>query len=54
MLRYELNEVDVGDIKFGVSPLCEMGLSLRALKDPGRYPLQAPWLARTADRKSVV
>lgn len=47
MLRYELNEVDVGDIKFGVSPLCEMGLSLRALKEPGRYPLQAPWLVRT-------
>lgn len=47
MLRYELNEADVGDIKFGVSPLCEMGLSLRALKEPGRYPLQAPWLART-------
>jgi len=47
MLRYELTEADVGDIKFGVSPLCEMGLSLRALKEPERYPLQAPWLART-------
>jgi DNA-binding transcriptional ArsR family regulator len=52
MLRYELNEADVGDIKFGVSPLCEMGLSLRALKEPDRFPLQAPWLARTAPARA--
>ena len=52
MLRYELSEADVGDIKFGVSPLCEMGLSLRALTEPGRYPLQSAWLARTASARA--
>ena len=47
MLRYELGDADLGGIRFGISPLCELGLSLRAIKDPGRYPLQLPWLSRT-------
>lgn len=47
MLRYELGETDVGDIRFGISPLTELGLSLRAVRDPSAYPLQLPWLVRT-------
>ncbi|GAA1635526.1 ArsR/SmtB family transcription factor [Georgenia ruanii] len=47
MLRYELTEADLAGIRFGLSPLGETGLSLRAMRDPSRYPLQLPWLART-------
>ncbi|MFE5672829.1 DUF5937 family protein [Agromyces sp. NPDC056523] len=47
MLRYVLEEQDVAAVRFGISPLCELGLSLRAIREPSRYPLQLPWLART-------
>ncbi|MFF2493702.1 DUF5937 family protein [Agromyces sp. NPDC058064] len=47
MLRYVLNESDVASVRFGISPLCELGLSLRAIRDPSRFPLQLPWLRRT-------
>ena len=47
MLRYVLNESDVATVRFGISPLCELGLSLRAIRDPSRFPLQLPWLRRT-------
>ncbi|HEY5935973.1 MAG TPA: DUF5937 family protein, partial [Kofleriaceae bacterium] len=42
-----LNEADVASVRFGISPLCELGLSLRAIRDPSRFPLQLPWLRRT-------
>lgn len=47
MLRYVLHDADLGDVRFGISPLCELGLSLRTLREPSRYPLQLPWLRRT-------
>jgi len=47
MLHYELGDDGLSGIRFGISPLCEMGLSLRAVKEPSRYPLQLPWLSRT-------
>ncbi|UOQ90371.1 helix-turn-helix domain-containing protein [Agromyces endophyticus] len=47
MLRYVLNETDVAAVRFGISPLSELGLSLRAIRDPSRFPLQLPWVART-------
>ncbi|WP_394554667.1 DUF5937 family protein [Agromyces sp. MMS24-JH15] len=47
MLRYLLTEGDVADVRFGLSPLCELGLSLRAVRDPARYPLQLGWVRRT-------
>jgi DNA-binding transcriptional ArsR family regulator len=46
MLTYTLTEEDLASVRFGISPLCEMGLSLRAIKDPARFPLQLPWLRR--------
>lgn len=52
MLEYTLAESDLGDVRFGISPLCEMSLSLRSLKDPSRYPLQLPWLRRIEARRS--
>lgn len=47
MLRYVLSEGDLGGVRFGISPLCELGLSLRALREPAFFPLQLPWLRRT-------
>lgn len=52
MLRYRFTDTDLGDIRFGVSPLCEMGLSLRTLREPARYPLQLPWLLRTQEARA--
>jgi len=37
MLRYLLTEDDVGSVRFGISPLCELGLSLRAIKEPAFF-----------------
>src|SRR5690349_12679006 len=36
MLRYVLNETGVAAVRFGISPLSERGLSLRAIRDPSR------------------
>jgi len=44
MIRYELAGMDLAEVRFAVSPLNELVLSLRALRDPGRYPLHLPWL----------
>ncbi len=46
MIRYELAGLDLAEVRFAVSPLNELALSLRALRDPGRYPLHLPWLHR--------
>lgn len=44
MVRYELVGMDLADIRFAVSPLNELVLSLRAWRDPGRFPLHLRWL----------
>lgn len=54
MLKYTLAESELGAVRFGISPLCEMGVSLRALKDPARYPLQLPWLRRIDPLRSAL
>jgi hypothetical protein len=43
--RYQLEPGDYGLVRFAVSPLTELGNSLRALRSPTSYPLQAPWYA---------
>ncbi|NIK62501.1 ArsR/SmtB family transcription factor [Kribbella shirazensis] len=45
MARYQLEPGDYGLVRFAVSPLTELGNSLRALRAPASYPLQAPWYA---------
>ncbi|WP_433005327.1 helix-turn-helix domain-containing protein [Kribbella sp. CA-294648] len=45
MARYLLEAGDYGLARFAVSPLTELGSSLRALRSPGSYPMQAPWYA---------
>ncbi|HZX03402.1 ArsR/SmtB family transcription factor [Kribbella sp.] len=47
MIQYELAGNDLGEVRFAVSPLHELVLSLRTLRDPGRFPLQLPWLRAT-------
>ncbi|AMB59595.1 ArsR/SmtB family transcription factor [Microterricola viridarii] len=54
MLRYQLTETDLGNVRFALSPLCELGLSLRALRDPARYPLQLPWLRHTEQARTGI
>jgi biotin operon repressor len=44
MVRYQLVGMDLAGVRFAVSPLNEMVLSLRAWRDPGRYPLNLRWL----------
>jgi DNA-binding transcriptional ArsR family regulator len=44
VVRYELVGHDLAGIRFAISPLNEMVLSLHAWRDPGRYPLQLPWV----------
>ncbi|MGH3661289.1 MAG: ArsR family transcriptional regulator [Micromonosporaceae bacterium] len=50
MLTYELSSEDLVDIRFAVSPAAEAGLSMRALRNPGRFPLQLPWVRRVQPR----
>ncbi|GAA1447699.1 ArsR/SmtB family transcription factor [Leifsonia poae] len=54
MLTYELDEDDIGAIRLALSPLSELGLSIRALKRPDLYPLQLPWVRLTEDARRTV
>ena len=49
MIEYELEGNDLGEVRFAISPLNELTLSLRTIRDPGRYPLHLPWLRLTED-----
>jgi DNA-binding transcriptional ArsR family regulator len=49
MIEYELEGMDLGEVRFAISPLNELTLSLRTMRDPGRYPLQLPWLRLTEE-----
>ncbi|MFK4084142.1 DUF5937 family protein [Kribbella sp. NPDC020789] len=44
MLTYVLTSRDLEEVRFALSPAMETVLSLRALRDPGRFPLQLPWV----------
>jgi DNA-binding transcriptional ArsR family regulator len=50
VLTYLLAPEDLGEIRFAVSPALEAVLSLRALRDPARFPLQLPWVRRVQPR----
>jgi DNA-binding transcriptional ArsR family regulator len=50
MLTYLLAPGDLGEIRFAVSPATEAVLSLRALRDPARFPLQLPWVRSAQSR----
>lgn len=46
--EYVLDELDMADVRFAVSPLNELALSVRIWRDPGRFPQHLPWLRDTA------
>ncbi|MBB3041808.1 helix-turn-helix domain-containing protein [Nocardioides sp. LMS-CY] len=46
-IEYELAGADLGEVRFALSPMNELTLSLRTWREPGRYPLQLPWLHLT-------
>ncbi|KHL10753.1 helix-turn-helix protein [Mumia flava] len=46
-IEYELAGLDLAEVRFVVSPLNELTLSLRTWRDPGRYPVHLPWLRHT-------
>lgn len=54
LIQYELAGMDVADVRFAVSPLTELTLSLRTFRDPGRYPVHLPWLQRTERARSAL
>ncbi|WP_134741520.1 helix-turn-helix domain-containing protein [Nocardioides sp. 503] len=47
MLEYDLGGTDLAAVRFAISPLTELALSLRTWQDPGRFPVHLPWLAAT-------
>ncbi|MGW6445818.1 DUF5937 family protein [Lentzea sp. NPDC055074] len=49
MIEFVLGESDLVDVRFAVSPLNELTLSLRVLKDPAKYPLHLPWVRGIRD-----
>ena len=49
MIEFVLGESDLVDVRFAVSPLNELTLSLRVLKDPAKYPLHLPWVRQIRD-----
>ena len=52
VVRYELVGTDLAGVRFAISPLNELVLSLRTLRDPGRFPLQLPWLRATESARA--
>ncbi|MER7245834.1 DUF5937 family protein [Kribbella sp. NPDC000426] len=50
MLTYKLTSRDLAEVRFAVSPVAEMVLSFRALKEPGRFPLQLGWVRAVQPR----
>jgi DNA-binding transcriptional ArsR family regulator len=50
VLTYELTSRDLAEVRFAVSPVAEMVLSLRALREPGRFPLQLGWVRAVQPR----
>ncbi|HEX8865952.1 MAG TPA: DUF5937 family protein [Lentzea sp.] len=46
MIEFVLGESDLVDVRFAVSPLNELTLSLRVLKNPARHPLHLPFARR--------
>ena len=44
VVRYELAGPDLADVRFAISPMNELVLSLRTWRQPGWYPAHLPWL----------
>lgn len=51
-IEYELAGADLGEVRFALSPMNELALSLRTWREPGRFPLMLPWLQATEDARA--
>ena len=52
LTEYVLDERDMTEVRFAVSPLNELALSVRTWRDPGRFPQHLPWLRRTSAQRA--
>src|SRR5689334_18143384 len=50
MIRFHLDTGDLARSRFAISPLMELQMSLTALREPDRYAIHAPWMARARPR----
>ncbi|GGN49881.1 biotin operon repressor [Actinoplanes campanulatus] len=53
-VRYQLVGPDLASVRFAVSPLNELVLSLRSWRDPGRYPIHLPWIRRMRQARDAL
>nr|WP_272956607.1 DUF5937 family protein [Kribbella solani] len=49
-MTYVVGARDLAEVRFAVSPVAEVVLSLRALREPGRFPLQLGWVRAVQPR----
>ncbi len=54
MIRFHLGSDDLARSRFAISPLMELQMSLVALREPERYAIHAPWMARARERLAGV
>src|SRR3954452_9419944 len=54
MIRFLLGADDLARSRFAISPLMELQMSLTALREPERYAMHAPWIARARPRLAVL
>src|SRR3954468_2962620 len=50
MIRFHLGPDDLARSRFAISPLMELQMSLTALREPERYAMHEPWMARAGPR----
>lgn len=53
-VRYRLVGHDLAAVRFAVSPLNELVLSLRTWRDPGRFPVHLPWIRRMQQTRDAL
>lgn len=53
-IEYVLDDDDLAEVRFAVSPLNELALSVRTWRDPGRFPQHLPWLRRTGPQRAAL
>jgi Helix-turn-helix domain len=50
MVRYEFGISDLARLRFAISPMWELVISLRALRDPGGVPMHLRWVREVRER----
>jgi DNA-binding transcriptional ArsR family regulator len=50
MVRYEFGLTDLARLRFAISPMWELVISLRALRDPAGAPMHLPWVREVRER----